>query len=112
MQDKMQAALQSSRADYTEIRLEERESTSVAYRGKDLETASSVIDAGGIVRCMCKDGGWGVSTFNNRDDLAAKVEQAYQCARVAQNDEPIELASILSAQDDLQFGPLVQHDPG
>ena len=69
MQDKIQAALQSSQADYTEIRLEERESTTVAYRGKDLETASAVIDAGGIVRCMCKDGGWGVATFNDRDDL-------------------------------------------
>ena len=94
MRDKIEAALKSSRADYTEIRIEEREATTVAYRGKDLETASAVIDAGGIVRCLCKDGGWGIATFNDRGDLLTKVEQAYQCARVAQSEEPIELAPV------------------
>ncbi len=39
MRDKIEAALRSSKADYTEIRIEEREATTVAYRGKDLETA-------------------------------------------------------------------------
>jgi TldD protein len=108
MQDKIRAAIRGSRADYTEIRLEERESTSVAYRGKDLETASAVIDAGGIVRCLCRDGGWGVSTFNDRDDLAAKVEQAYQCARVAQSQEPIELAPIPVCEDEITVS--LKHD--
>jgi len=99
MRDKIEAALKSSKADYTEIRIEEREATTVAYRGKDLETASAVIDAGGIVRCLCKDGGWGIATFNDRDDLLTKVEQAYQCARVAQSEEPIELAPIPVSED-------------
>lgn len=99
MKERILAALNRSQADYTEIRLEERESTSVVYRGKDLETAQAVIDAGGIVRCMCHNGGWGVVTFNDRDDLLAKVDQAYQCARVAQNEEPIELASIPVSED-------------
>jgi len=99
MRDKIEAALKSSRADYTEIRIEEREATTVAYRGKDLETASAVIDAGGIVRCLCKDGGWGIATFNDRGDLLTKVEQAYQCAKVAQSEEPIELAPIPVSED-------------
>jgi TldD protein len=99
MRDRVEAALKSSKADYTEIRLEEREATTVAYRGKDLETASALMDAGGIVRCMCRDGGWGVATFNDRDDLLSKVEQAYQCARVAQSEEPIELAPIPVSED-------------
>ncbi len=99
MRDRIEAALGSSKADYTEIRIEEREATTVAYRGKDLETASAVIDAGGIVRCLCKDGGWGTATFNDRDDLLTKVEQAYQCARVAQSEEPIELAPIPVSED-------------
>ena len=101
MKGKIEAALKSSKADYTEIRLEEREATSVVYRGADLENASPVIDAGGIVRCMCKDGGWGVATFNARDDLVGKVEQAYQCAKVVQAEEPIELASIAAVEDHL-----------
>lgn len=94
MREKIQAALKHSKADYTEIRLEEHESTSVVYRGKNLEEASAVIDAGGIVRCLCRNNGWGVATFNNRDDLLTKVDQAYQCAQVAQSDEPVELAPI------------------
>ena len=94
MRDKIQEALKSSQADYTEIRIEERESTRIVYRGTELETASAVIDKGGIVRCLVSKNGWGIATFNNLDDLLNKVEQAYQCARVAQNDEPIELAQI------------------
>ncbi len=99
MQDKIRAALQSSKADYTEIRLEERESTTVSYRGKDLESARANIDAGGIVRCLCKDGGWGIASFNNRDDLLTKVEQAYQCAKLVQSEEPIELAPAPVIED-------------
>ncbi|MBN1580092.1 MAG: TldD/PmbA family protein [Anaerolineae bacterium] len=101
MREKINAALKSSKADYTEIRIQEREATTVAYRGPDLETASAVIDGGGIVRCMCKDGGWGAVTFNNRDDLLTKVEQAYQCARVVQSEEPIELAPIPVSEERL-----------
>jgi len=108
MQDKIAAALKGSKADYTEIRIEEREATTVAYRGKDLETASAVIDAGGIVRCLCRDGGWGIATFNDRDDLPTKVEQAYQCAKVVQSEEPIELAPIPVSEDRLTA--TLEHD--
>ncbi len=108
MKDKIEAALKSSKADYTEIRLEEREVTTVSYRGADLENAGAIIDAGGIVRCLCRDGGWGVATFNDRDDLIAKVEQAYQCAKVVQAEEPIELAPIPVADDHLTV--TLKHD--
>jgi TldD protein len=95
------AALKSSKADYTEIRIEEREATTVVYRGKNLETASAVIDAGGIVRCMCRDGGWGIATFNDRDDLHTKVDQAYQGARLVPGDEAIELAPVPVSEDSI-----------
>ena len=101
MRDKIREALKRSKADYTEVRLEERESTRIAYRGKELETASAVIDKGGIVRCLCRKNGWGVATFNNLDDLLNKVEQAYHCALVAQSDESIELVSIPVTEDHL-----------
>jgi len=94
MQDKIQGALKSSQADYTEIRVEQKESTTVAYRGKNLETAQATIDVGGIVRCLVKGRGWGVATFNSLDDLKARVEQAYQCAQVAHSAELIEIAPI------------------
>jgi TldD protein len=100
MKEKIQAALRASKADYTEIRLEERESTRVVYRGQDLETASAVIDRGGIVRCLVKDGGWGVATFNDLSDLPYRVQQAYEGARAIQG-EPVELAPIPVSKDSI-----------
>ncbi len=94
MREKILAALKSSRADYTEIRLEESESTQVVFRGRNLETAGSILDAGGIVRCLIKSRGWGIATFNDLSDLNRSVEQAYQCALQATTGEPIELAPI------------------
>jgi len=99
MRDKIESALRSSKADYTEIRIEQRDATTVAFRGRDLETASAVVDTGGIVRCLCRNNGWGVATFNSLDDLPARVEQAYQCARAAHSEQPIELAPIPAAQE-------------
>jgi TldD protein len=99
MENKIQAALASSAADYTEIRLETTERTTVSYRGAELENVSAVVDAGGIVRCLVKDAGWGIATFNDREDLRTKVDQAYQCAKVAASEEPIGLASTPTVED-------------
>ncbi len=94
MRDRIQEALKRSKADYTEIRIEEKETTRVVFRGKELEVANANIDKGGIVRCLIKNKGWGVATFNNLDDLLNKADQAYQCAQVGSVPEPIELASV------------------
>lgn len=94
MRDRIQEAIKHSKADYTEIRVEEKETTRVVFRGKELETAGANIDKGGIVRCLIKDKGWGIATFNNIEDLLTKVDQAYQCAQVGSVPEPIELASV------------------
>jgi TldD protein len=101
MREQIQKAIKRSKADYTEIRMEDRQTTSIVYRGRDLETASAVIDAGGIVRCQVRGGGWGVVTFNDRHDLDERVRQAYECARLAQSEEPIELAPIPVSEDRL-----------
>ena len=102
MKERIRDALRNSKADYTEIRLEERESTRVLFRGEDLETASTVIDRGGIVRCLVKGGGWGVATFNDLTDLSHRVEQAYEGARAIQG-EPIELAPTPVAEDSINL---------
>ena len=91
MRDKIEEALKQSKADYTEIRIEDKETSRVAFRGRDLETANANIDKGGMVRCLIRNKGWGVATFNDLDDLVAMVDQAYQCARVGTVPEPIEL---------------------
>lgn len=91
MRDKIEEALKRSKADYTEIRIEDKETSRVAFRGRDLETANANIDKGGMVRCLIRNKGWGVATFNDLDDLVAMVDQAYQCAQVGTVPEPIEL---------------------
>jgi TldD protein len=91
MRDKIEEALKRSKADYTEIRIEHKETSRVAFRGQDLETANANIDKGGMVRCLIRNKGWGVATFNDLDDLVSMVDQAYQCARVGTVPEPIEL---------------------
>ncbi len=99
MEDRIRDAIKHSRADYTEIRIEERETTRVAFRGRDLESAGGNLDKGGIVRCLIRDHGWGVATFNNLDDLRLKVDQATECARVAHTDTPVALAEVEPVQD-------------
>lgn len=94
MRDRIQEALKRSKADYTEIRIEDKETTRVIFRGKDLETANANVDKGGIVRCLIRNKGWGVATFNNLDDLLNKVDQATQCAQVGSVPEPVELAPV------------------
>jgi len=94
MRNRIQEALEHSKAHYTEIRIEEKETTRVVFRGKEMEMANANIDTGGIVRCLIKEKGWGVTTFNNLDDLLNKTDQAYQCAQVGSVPEPIELASV------------------
>ena len=52
MQNRLADALRSSRADYTEIRLERSCFTAVAFRGSRLEGANTSEDVGGFVRCL------------------------------------------------------------
>ncbi len=98
MRDMLSAALKASRADYTEIRIEEREASRVSFRGPELETASTVLDKGGIVRCLVRGGGWGVATFNDLTDISRRVEQAYEGARAIRG-ELIDLAEVPVSED-------------
>jgi TldD protein len=100
--DRVVSALRLSRADYTEIRLETRVTTRIVYHGRRLETVSTVLNEGGIVRSLVRDGGWGISTFNSLDTLERRVDQAYQSARVVQA-EPIRLAEVAPVQDEIRF---------
>jgi predicted Zn-dependent protease len=66
MRNTIEEALKRSMADYTEIRIEDKQTSRVAFRGRDLETANANMDKGGMVRCLIRNNGWGVATFNDR----------------------------------------------
>ncbi|MBN1257765.1 MAG: TldD/PmbA family protein [Planctomycetes bacterium] len=97
MKEKLAQALKSATADYAEIRIDQEDSTHIAYRGPEVEDVSSGKYTGGIVRA-CTNGGWGVATFDSLESLEDCVQEACRCAALVGKDttalaeiEPLEL---------------------
>ncbi len=99
--DRIERALKKSKARYTEIRLEETQSTRVVFRGKVLDAVTETLDRGGIVRCLAPEGGWGTATFNDWDSLERKVDEALACARAVPSDKVI-LADVAPVTDEVR----------
>jgi len=95
VKDRLTAALKQSRADYTEIRVERTWSSTVAFRGPRLETATVSEDQGGFVRVLNRGCGWGIASFTSLDALPAMVERAHDLSRAVRLDEPIRLAETV-----------------
>ena len=102
MHNRLADAITSSRADYTEIRLERSWLTAVAYRGSRLEGANSSLDLGGFVRCMSRGYGWGAVSFNGLDHLDAMVARAHELSLAVRLDQPIRLAELPARRDDVR----------
>lgn len=92
MKDRLTEALRRSTADYAEIRFEARDGTTIAYRGEEMEAASSSKTSGGIVRA-CVKGGWGLAVFDSVDDLDYQLAEACRCAELV-GSETTELAHV------------------
>lgn len=97
--DRMQEALKRKRGDYAELRLERVSSSGLSFRGPELDSIGTSRSVGGIARVMVK-GGWGLTTFNDIEDLEARLDQAYDCARLVGN-ETSQLAEVEPAVDDV-----------
>jgi len=78
--------LKKHRADYIEAHLEQTGSSHITYRGKELESIGRSSGIGGNIRAHVK-GGWGFTSFNNLDDLSARIGLAVKQARLAGNEE-------------------------
>lgn len=102
MQNRLADALRSSRADYTEIRLERSCFTAVAFRGSRLEGANTSEDVGGFVRCLNHGCGWGLVSFNGTDHLSSMVARAHELSLAVRLDEPIRLADLPGRHDDVR----------
>jgi TldD protein len=88
----MEEALRASGADYAEIRIERTESTSLSFRGPEMDDASSSTSLGGTARAFV-NGGWGVVTFNDLSDLPGRIREAVVCARLV-GKEKSQLAEV------------------
>jgi len=92
LRDRLAAALKTSRADYTEIRVERTWSSAVTFRGRRLETATVSEDQGGFVRALDRGCGWGIASFTSLDELPAMVARAHELSRAIRLDRAIRLA--------------------
>ncbi len=116
MIDRLTAALQGSRADYTEIRVERTWSSAVTFRGRRLESATASEDQGGCVRVLNRGHGWGVASFTSLDRLEAMVARAGELSRAVRLERPIRLAdappqraeALLDLDGDVRGVPLAE----
>ncbi len=96
------AELKKSRADYSEARLEESQTSHITYRGKGMESIGRATASGGNVRAMVK-GGWGFTSFNSFDNVSDRVTLATEQARSAGNSKS-KLAKIEPAVEEVPSG--------
>jgi TldD protein len=101
LKNRLTDALQRSRADYTEIRVERSWSSALAFRGRRLETATASEDQGGFVRVLSRGCGWGVASFTSLDRLPEMVRRADELSRAVRVEEPIRLAEVAAQQADV-----------
>lgn len=86
MQDRLTEALKTHNVDYADIRIEDKTTSKVQFRGQDLDNIGSSRTVGGIVRALYK-GGWGYATFNDLENLDQRVKEASQTARLVGSEE-------------------------
>jgi TldD protein len=72
--------LKKQKADYTEARFEENQTSQIVYRGKVLESIGRSTASGGNVRALVK-GGWGFTSFNDFAKLPDRVSLAIEQAK-------------------------------
>jgi len=99
LQDRLSDAIAPYRhqVDYLEIRLEQSESTAIAYRGRQLDAVDRSFSLAGGIRA-CHQGGWSFVTFNGLADLSQRIEEAISQAKLI-GKETTHLATVEPIQD-------------
>ncbi len=98
IRDRMVRALQSSTADYAEMRVEDQDYTAVSFRGREPDHMGTSTTRGGIVRA-CTRGGWGLAVFDSMEDMDERVREACRYAHLA-GRETTQLAETPVAQEE------------
>ena len=100
--NELAAELKRSKADYTEARFEESQTSHITYRGKALESIGRSAASGGNVRALVK-GGWGFTSFNDLDKLPSRVSLAVEQAK-STGKEKSQLAEVKPVKDTVSSG--------
>jgi TldD protein len=101
-------------ADYIELRLEENQTSNIAYRGRNLESVNKSTAVGGNVRALVK-GGWGFVSFNSLDEIPNRIEAAVKQAQFIGGEEsrlaevePVVDTVLVEGQTDPAALPLIE----
>ncbi len=99
MQDQLQEAIAPyrDRVDYLEIRLEQSESTSISFRGPQLDAVDRNFTLAGGIRA-CHKGGWSFVTYNGLAQLNDRIAEAVSQAHLV-GKETTMLAPVEPIQD-------------
>lgn len=97
----------SDRVDYLEIRLQQSETTSLSFRGSQLDAVNRSFSLAGGIRA-CYKGGWSFVTFNGLSELDDRIAEAISQAGLV-GHETTQLAEISPIQD--QVLVKLGHDP-
>lgn len=97
MRDTITSALRGKQADYIEVHVQERETTRLSFRARELEEISRSSDLGGNVRALVR-GGWGFASFNDVTRLGEMIDLAIEHARSARGEKS-ELAEVPTVVD-------------
>ena len=86
MRERLSEAIKVHDVDYVDIRIEDKTESQVMFRGADLDNIGSSRTVGGIVRALYK-GGWGYATFNDLENLASRVKEACETAKLVGKED-------------------------
>lgn len=100
-------AIYQNQVDYLEIRLQQSESTAIAYRGSQIDAVNRNFSLAGGIRA-CQKGGWSFVTFNGLDELNNRVEEAISQAHLV-GEETTQLAIVEGIID--QVNVELKRDP-
>jgi len=101
--NKLKEGLKVSKGEFTEIRVENAQRTSIKYEKEKLMNIDSSEEVGGIVRTLVQ-GGWGIATFNSLEEIPKKAKKAYEIGREVSShlSESIKLAHVPSEKDEVR----------
>jgi TldD protein len=83
--------------DYLEVRVEQTDSTAIAFRGERLDAVDRGFGLSGGIRA-CHQGGWSFVNFNGLAELKDRIEEAISQAKIV-GKETTNLAAIEPIQD-------------
>lgn len=89
---------------YLEVRVEQSESTSIAFRGQQLDAVDRSFGLSGGIRA-CHNGGWSFVTFNGLTELKDRIEEAISQAKIV-GQESTKLASTEAIEDYVAISPI------